>query len=369
MNLREYLLEIGQHYSMANGFDTQPQKLLSNAKNELSQYAPADFVIKASGGQRPLNTTETPWIGFFDPDESSSPQEGLYVVWLLRADQSAWTLSVNMGTERLSRTLKDQDEETGNTSAREPRVRAKLRAEASAIRASMDAKSLEPWDTSIDLKSKSRRQLRYEAATIAAHTYDLASFPSEQQLREDLTNICQLLEEAILAKRAVAIVDPGSITTASATTGTPDGREYSFAPFADKESKVRPPRRPIKRTPRHQSGLTRYGHWLIARGFQPASNVHPRDFILVGTPEWIGEYKVVYGKDVARATREAHSQLKEYRHFLYPAQQQVPLLAVFSAPVTEARVAWLNAEGIAVVWDDGTTWRGCPLAQAAGLGT
>jgi hypothetical protein len=97
--------------------------------------------------------------------------------------------------------------------------------------------------------------------------------------------------------------------------------------------------------------------------------VHPRDFIIHGTPGWLGEYKVVYGRDVTRATREAHSPLKEYRHFIYPDQSGKPgLLAVFSAPITDRRVAWLNAEGIAVAWEEDSQWRGCPLARAAGLG-
>src|SRR5262245_1555649 len=102
MLLRDHLLSVGVNYDAAAGFDAAPQELLRKASAHLAGYGPADFVVKASGGQHPLRTTSTPWIGFFNPDESTNPQTGLYVVWILQADRHAWTLSVNMGTERRS---------------------------------------------------------------------------------------------------------------------------------------------------------------------------------------------------------------------------------------------------------------------------
>ena len=127
VKLRDFLEAVGRTYDPAGGFNTPAQALLRSAHTELADYAPADFVIRASGGQRPLRTTDTPWVGFFDPDDAR-PQEGLYVVWLLRADRQAWTLSINMGTEKRSARLKEIDAVSGTRGLREPRylVRAVL---------------------------------------------------------------------------------------------------------------------------------------------------------------------------------------------------------------------------------------------------
>jgi hypothetical protein len=370
MQLREYLSAIGSDYEAASGFDTTPQRWLAQAAHHLAGYGPVDFIIRASGGQRPLGTTDTPWIGFFDPDESTKPQQGLYVVWILQADGGAWTLSVNMGTERLSNAVKEQDQRRGaiKTRDREARVRDMLATEARSIRDNIASDLRVGWDTAIDLKRPGTRQLRYEAATVLGRTYPVHSLPDDDILSADLAEVCLLLQEAVRAKHRLAVVNPGSISTASAVPQRPSTREYIFSPGTDKKTSIAPRRRSIERTPRHEGGLRRYGEWLIGRGFKVATNVHPRDFIIEGSPEWLGEYKVVYGTDVARATREAHSQLKEYRHFLYPNQPRTPLLAVFSAAVPDRRIQWLNAEGIAVVWLDGTDWRGCALAKSAGFG-
>lgn len=365
VDLRTFLQSVGQTYDPSDGFDTPAQQSLREAPIGLADYAPAEFLIRASGGQRPLRTTDTPWVGFFDPDETTRPQEGLYVVWLLRADRSAWTLSLNMGTERRSAQLKALDDASAKPLPREPRVLAGLAAEASAIRHGMLPEVSAPWDSAIDLRRAGLRQRRYEAATVIARTYPLATLPNDDELRSDVVSMCNALQEAIRAKRDLALTEPGSITTPT-PIAVRDERTYEFEPGTDIQTTVAG--RTVERRPRHEGGLRRYGEWLIGRGVDVATNVHPRDFVIRGDVEWIGEYKVIYGVDETRATREAHSQLKEYRYFGYPADPAVPLLAVFSGAVSPRRIAWLNSEGIAVAYWTGAKWAGCPIARAAGLG-
>ncbi|MFI6261356.1 MrcB family domain-containing protein [Micromonospora sp. NPDC051006] len=362
MTLVDYLLAVGAGYDPRDGFDTPQQRLLSQAGELLDGYGPNDFVIKASGGQRPLATTDTPWIGFFDPDESVTPMRGLYVVWLLQASREAWTLSVNMGTELRAKTMKKAGD-------REAQVLEALRAEAAAIRGGLPADLTSGWGAAMDLRRPGIRQRRYEAATIIAKTYPLDALPDDKTLAGDLNHACLVLAEAMQARDRFAIANPGTIFTGSAVHVDPNDRDLPFDPGVDVTAVISLPKRSIVRKPRHEGGLKRYGTWLQCRNFKLTTKVHPRDFVITSPTPWIGEYKVVYGRDVARATREAHSQLKEYRHFLYPAGASRPqLLAVFSAPITDRRVTWLNAEDIAVVWDEDDRWRGCPLAQAAGLG-
>jgi hypothetical protein len=355
VRLNDFLLAVAEGYDYHDGFDTAQQRLLEQAHDQLRDYGPAEFQIKASGGQRPT-ATFTPWIGFFDPEESTTPMDGLYVVWLLDARGQNWTLSVMMGTEKRAKTLPKQAE-----------LVASLSAEATAIRDEIPERVTRAWDSTIDLRSKGTRQRRYEAATILGTSYPVDAMPSDTVLDADLRAMCIALQEAVQVKRRLAILHPGVISTSSAVDVDSSERDLVWAPGVDRNSTVQLSKQSITRTPRHEGGLERYGRWLQGRGFSPATNVHPRDFIIPGPSEWLGEYKVVYGDNVARATREAHSQLKEYRHFLYP-RSQPGLLAVFSDSVTAERVSWLNAEGIAVVWDENHEWHGCQQAREAGLG-
>ncbi|MFI5836425.1 MrcB family domain-containing protein [Micromonospora sp. NPDC051300] len=362
MTLVDYLQAVSTGYDPDDGFDTPQQQFLSRARELLGGYGPNDFVIKASGGQYPLGATDTPWIGFFDPDESVTPMRGLYVVWILQASREAWTLSVNMGTELRAKTMKKAGE-------REAQVLEALRAEAAAIRGGLPAELTSGWGAAMDLRRLGVRQRRYEAGTIIAKTYLLDALPDDKTLAADLDHACLVLTEATQVRDRFAIANPGAIFTGSAVHIDPNDRDLPFDPGADVATTINLPKRSIERKPRHEGGLRRYGTWLQGRDFKLTTKVHPRDFVITVPTAWIGEYKVVYGRDVARATREAHSQLKEYRHFLYaPGAPRPQLLAVFSAPITDRRVAWLNAEDIAVVWDEDDRWRGCPLAKAAGLG-
>jgi hypothetical protein len=114
----------------------------------------------------------------------------VYVVWLMRADGQAWTLSVNMGTERRSSQLREIDRASATRVPIEPRVRVGLAAEASAIRERMNPVLTLPWETRIDLASNGTRQRRYEAAVVVARTYSLAALPDDDALRSDLAAMC-----------------------------------------------------------------------------------------------------------------------------------------------------------------------------------
>jgi hypothetical protein len=371
MELRSFLLAVASSYDAAGGFDTPAQQLLASARTDLAKSAPTDFVIKASGGQRPLRTTDTPWIGFFDPEETTSPMNGLYVVWILQPSKANWTLSVNMGTEARAKAM--------SAMAKPPDVRSKeewicaaIADEAEAIRRALPAHIRDSWEPTIDLQSgtlkSGMRQRRYESGAVLAKTYPADQLPADQVLQGDLDRLCIALQECVAVKQALAATTPDVISTKSASVRSRREADLVFAPGTDKPIYVKVDSPWIRRAPQHEGGLRRYGEWLISKSLVPATNVHPRDLTVVTDREWVVEYKVVYGEDVTGATRDALSQLKEYRYFLYPSEEQVGLLAVFSRPIGGPRIEWLNSEGVAVTWFEDETWRGCPLAVGAGLG-
>jgi hypothetical protein len=105
MNLTEFFLEIGAAYDRHDGLRTPTQELLKNASQLLTEHAPGGIAIQGSGGKGVA--TYTPWVGFFDPDETNSPQRGIYIVYLIAEDMESITLSLNQGMERLRAELGD----------------------------------------------------------------------------------------------------------------------------------------------------------------------------------------------------------------------------------------------------------------------
>ncbi len=84
-----------------------------------------------------------------------------------------------------------------------------------------------------------------------------------------------------------------------------------------------------------------------------------------GDVEWLVEAKVLYRGNASNAVREAVGQLFSYAHFLYSATP--PLMALFSEPVGQAFIDFLESLGIAVVWKDSGAWQGSPTAVANSL--
>lgn len=71
MDIASFLLEIATTYDRAAGMSTPAQRLLRRAGHELQPHVPGGIEIKGSGGSG--GATFTPWVGFFDPDETTSP--------------------------------------------------------------------------------------------------------------------------------------------------------------------------------------------------------------------------------------------------------------------------------------------------------
>jgi len=95
MELRAFLVEVAAKYDRKAGLQTPTQELLKAAGDELADYVPGGMICKGSGGKGMV--TYTPWIGFFDPDETSDPQEGIYVVYIFAEDLASVTLTLTKG--------------------------------------------------------------------------------------------------------------------------------------------------------------------------------------------------------------------------------------------------------------------------------
>lgn len=350
VDLRDFFLEVATHYEQGAGFklpsgDWVPgQALVRSAAGHLNHLAPLGYEIRSGAGQYPLNPSHVPWFGFLDPDETVTPTRGIYVPYILRADKSAWTASVNFGVTHLNH---------GQT--RE--LREKLRA-------LIPGNVLADWDDGMVLGAPGGVAGKYELAAIIARTYPVDDLPNEAELRDDLTALLRVYETLVKAKNAAAASDPVFADLPRPELEGADD-EFVWDPGNDVDTEILVKGGKRRRRPRHERGLRLYGDWLRERGMVPSTKVHPRDFV-VKEPDVLGEYKVVYGGNDVKASREALAQLLDYRHFYHPSEDPI-LLAVFSEEISKDRVTWLEGHGIAVAWPAGGEWAGSPLACASGL--
>lgn len=108
----------------------------------------------------------------------------------------------------------------------------------------------------------------------------------------------------------------------------------------------------------HEALIADFGAWCISLGFEADTTLHPRDLVLRRPgEEWLVEAKVLYMGNATGAVRAALAQVLMYRFFLY--QRRRPrLLALFSEPVGDAYVGFLESHDVASVWraDDDRWW-------------
>lgn len=120
---------------------------------------------------------DVPWVGVF-PSGNESAQRGIYVVYLFALDGSAAYLCLGQGTESVK----------GGTP-----VLVKRTLDIRAALGGLNPRLL----SEIDLRSENTRPKRYQAATVAAKRYELGAVPGATELRADLDEFLELLDEAV----------------------------------------------------------------------------------------------------------------------------------------------------------------------------
>ena len=289
----------------------------------------------------------------FNLDETDDAQHGMYVVYLFKADMTAVYLSLNHGVTELV-------EIHGRKQAR--RI---LATQATEIRANMPA--LAPYLATIDLASKAPLPRDYEAGNIAAVQYDTTNLPPSAELSADLDELLRLYDNALEVRDALRIKTPSTILTTKPDLEIP-AVEAEFKPKSSADYIQHFREQHLVKSRSHEKVVEMYGKFLIDKGLVPNTHVHPRDLTAQrGTEHWLIEVKVVSKGNGVAATREALAQLLMYRDFIYPEGSHVHMLAVFSEPIGELNVNFLEKYGIASAWKSGDVWTGSPKAMAAEL--
>ena len=359
MELREYIATVGATFDRSAPMSAPAQVLLRRASDELKDVTPVGFQVTGSGGAG--NPATIPWFGFLDPEETTTPLEGLYVVYLFNAPLDAVTLTLIQGITRLHDRVHPP-----------AAARALLRADGEGIRNELGDAHLAVYDATIDLGAAGRLPSGYEAGAVAALRYELSSLPDQASLADDLVGMFELYQDAIQAKRALLLSSPGAISTPSGS-GPTAGDESTFDHFKPKDSgdyTAHVTGGTFTRTRRHEALIRDYGEAMRVKGLKVSTAEHPQDMVIrFDGHVWLIEGEVLRRGNAAHAVREAIGQLFEYRRFLYTnmGQAQPGLVGLFSEPIGDAFVELLDELGIEAVWREGAGWAGSSGASSAGL--
>jgi hypothetical protein len=313
---------------------------------------PGGLMVRSSGGRG--KATFTPWLAVLDPDETESPQQGIYVVYLFSSNMRSLYLTLIQGVTQY---LKKFGQREG---------RKRLAAEGTAIYENLPEDQVKDLIRNIKLGAGGFRQTGYESGTIGAKGYDLPSLPSEQEIRRDLLRFLSLYQAAIDVKRSLLQSRPGVIVSPSVQKKgvAKDPLQY-FKPNDSRNYVAYIQGQQMVKSRRHEKLIEEYAGWIIRKGYVPYNQECPKDLVLRRKDdEWLVEAKVLYRGNATEAVRAAVGQLLTYRHFLYLHDSHPRLLALFSEPVGEAYVGFLEHLGIESIWKSGNGWEGSANAKA-----
>ena len=352
VEFRDLVERVAASYDRNLGQHGAAQELLRRAPAVLSGLLPAGLMPAASGGKG--NAAVVPWIAVFHPDETTTAQRGMYLVYLFSADMTTVSLSLNQGVTELVQRF-------GTTEGRK-----RLAGQAAAIRARLQADQVVGLKEVIDLRSRQSLPRNYEAGNIVAKVYQSNSLPEADVMIADLQRFVRLYELALDIRDALRISTPDAIVTTK-DVEFPDG-DVEFKPKNDADYIQYFKGRTLRKRRDHERVVKQYGLFLMGRGFTPNTKVHPRDLTAARDGEhWLIEVKVVHRGNGVLATRDALSQLLMYKEYLYSSSDHVRMLAVFSEDIGARNVEFLECYGIASVWKQDGMWLGSPSANAAGL--
>ncbi|WP_328317659.1 MrcB family domain-containing protein [Streptomyces sp. NBC_00388] len=367
MTMRELLVEIAGTYdrTAGTGVDVPGQRVLRGVAARTDLSCPDGFVIRGYGGQGSASTC--PWIGVFDPVINDDPKTGLYVAYIFSADLLAVTLTLQQGVTELEPKFERRRD-----------FYSYLEGKAVELRSTLPDVLVDGWQARPLFGSKGDRPMAYESASVTARRYQIDALPTDAALRAELDHAANLLQRVSASGRAMEIdwSDSGLVVNFKGDGHSKSGGLGGFVPKDSSEYKVKIPAREAMRSKDHERLIGEFGPYIAARGFVPRNRgVHPKDVTLhlVDEPEgpqveWLVEAKVVRKGNVTQAVREAVGQLKEYSYFLYRESKlsQPYLVGLFTEDIG-VYAAYLEAEGIASLWQTDRGWAGSPKAVNWGL--
>lgn len=322
---------------------------------------PHGFAASGYGGKG--SASSTPWIGVFGKTINVQAQEGLYLAYIFDSTQTSVTLTLQQGVTKLS----DAYPKLGD------RLR-ELKRRARHLRAGLEPELAARWAHTPVFRSKLERPRAYEAASVAARRYEIASMPAEEVLVEDLRVASLLLRDAAATHRVwlqqpsqnEPIIYEGEGHLPSSDAHPLDG----FRPNDSSDYYVHIKGGRRRRERRHEELIKEFGLHVVTRGYQPITQgMYPRDLVLRRPAMgqqccWLVEGKAIKRGNATQAVREAVGQLYEYSYYWHQkrGEPRPYLVALFTEDIGHY-AEYLEEHGIASIWrTDAGGWAGSPTA-------
>ena len=141
-------------------------------------------LFKASAGQG--NWATVPWIAALNPRETRKTSEGVYVIYLIRADLSGVYLTLNQATSSIMVRYSDGGARELKHRASQLRKRARPLADLGFT-----------VDEGIDLRSRARTVRGYQASTVAFKLYTRDMVPRDELLFSDLEGALRVYDTIV----------------------------------------------------------------------------------------------------------------------------------------------------------------------------
>ncbi|MFC4334063.1 MrcB family domain-containing protein [Salininema proteolyticum] len=297
------------------------------------------------------------WVAIFHPDVTETATQGIYVVFLFNEDRTEVTLSLIQAVTEAEERAKSMAPSTNDL----------LRQEAATIREQLylDTTGLEP---AIKL-GKGGKLPQYEAASIYGRTWSLDDMPSDSAIAAEIDRFLELYSAAVDVMDDALREGSQQIPPRDPKVRKKE-KPRRFKPKNTADYRVHIKAVEQTRSNSHEKLIESLGPWTEARGFDPNTNVHPRDLILHqdNGPDLLVEVKVFPSGRPRLGIRESIGQLAEYHHFLHEPDEDIELVAALSENPGTAYVELLSKLNIAAIWSTGaTTWEGSDLARGLGL--
>jgi MrcB-like, N-terminal domain len=348
-------------YSHRAGKDQSAQLHLRSIPADPPAEFPVGLRILVSGSGPSLPVV--PWIALLDEDVTTTPTDGLYLVYLFTSRMDAVYLSMNQGATQHRRAA-EADGRKGR--AAEVAAIDEIAVETALLRQLLDKLRLAHRLGSIELGATRFVPRAYEAGSIAAVKYSMSNLPENAALAADLAEFAALYSRCVELKDELAANRRVRTSARSLERQVQPAVMPEFKPKDAADYVANIPASAERRGRHHEALIKEFGDAVRATGRTAFTNVHPRELVVVDRPlEWLVEAKTV-GLNAEPAVRDAIGQLFTYRHFCYREVGRLDprLLALFNAPIGEAFENLLATLDIDFVCRDRGAWRGSADALA-----
>lgn len=139
-----------------------------------------NYIVSGSAGAG--NWANVPWLSILNPEITKSTQDGIYPVYLFRADGTGVYLSINQGTTAPQKL--------------HGKPKADLQANSLVLRVRTEVPELAKWGVQqIELSASTPLGRSYENPNMAARFYPKDSLPTEEELKADLLSALKFYEQ------------------------------------------------------------------------------------------------------------------------------------------------------------------------------